>query len=174
MATMLKLAPPWVTFVNEITQMFLQDPEVHIVYDNDKYEVSIYVDNAAKAGALTELLPTEKIYGTVALNIKVIPANGVSVPSGNLYQIAFKNNGAFSFVKTIRGIFSNDLTYVVFKNKVVQYFNDDLGDIYGQCSTLYQELAKHIFGDREGVFFCTDVEKGVLTAGLNSPLGEWP
>lgn len=171
---MIRLAPPWVTYANEMAQLFLNDPEVHVVYDNDECEIKIYVDNAAKAGALTELLPTEKNYGNITLAITVVPANGISVPVGNIYQTAFKGNGAFSFVKTVRGIFANDLTYVVFKNRVVQYFNDDFGDIYGQCSTLYQDIAKRIFGETEGVFFCTDTEKNVLTASLNAPLGEWP
>lgn len=32
----LKLAPPWVTFVNEIKALFGQDPQVRVVYDNEK------------------------------------------------------------------------------------------------------------------------------------------
>ena len=170
---MAKLAPPWVTFASELAQLFKYDPEVHVVYDNDACEVRLYVDSAPKATALTELLPTGKDFGNVTLNVNVIPANGVlAVSRPSLWTAAFKDNGAFSFVKTVRGIFSNDLTYVVFKNRVVQYFNDDLGDIYGQCSTLYQEIAKHIFGETEGVFFCTDVEEPVYQLG--KPLGEWP
>lgn len=42
-------------------------------------------------------------------------------------------------------------------NKVVQYFNDDLGDAHGVCSTLYQEIAKDVFGEHEGIFFCTNL-----------------
>lgn len=171
---MIKLAPPWVTFASEMEQMFKYDSEVHVVYDNDEHEIKVYVDNSAKAGALTELLPAEKTYGNIVLKITVVPANGISAQNENLYRTAFKGNGAFSFLKTVRGIFSNDLTYVVFKNKVVQYFNDDLGDIYGQCSTLYQEIAKHIFGEAQGVFFCTDVQTNTQNLDWNNPLGEWP
>lgn len=171
---MIKLAPPWVTFASEMEQMFKYDSEVHVVYDNDEHEIKLYVDSAAKADALTKLLPVEKKYGNITLKIAVVPANGTFAQNENLYQTAFKGNGAFSFLKTIRGIFANDLTYVVFKNKVVQYFNDDLGDIYGQCSTLYQEIAKHIFGEAEGVFFCTDVQENTLNLDWNNPLGEWP
>ena len=171
----IKLAPPWVTFANEMTQLFMHDPEVHVVYDNDAQKIRLYVDTAAKAGALVALLPTQKTYGNVTLTIDVIPANGVLVvKSGDLYQAAFKGNDAFAFTKTITGIFTNNITYVVFKNKVVQYFNDDLGDIYGQCSTLYQEIAKNIFGETEGVFFCTDRAIPLLSDGINCPLGEWP
>ena len=169
----IKLSPPWDTFVREMEQMFLYDEEVHIVYDEDALEVRVYVDNAQKAEALAALLPEEKDFGSVHLAINVIPANGnATLSNASLFLTAFSGNGAFSFIKTIHGIFTNDLTYVVFKNRVVQYFNDDLGDIYGQRSTLYQEIAKDLFGEKEGVCFCTDVE--TIAKNLGAPLGEWP
>lgn len=61
--------------------------------------------------------------------------------------------------------------YVVFKNCVVQFFNDNLNDIYGNISTLYQDIAREIFADAEweGVFYCTDVETHV--AGMKR---DWP
>jgi hypothetical protein len=49
---------------------------------------------------------------------------------------------------------------VVFVPEVVQYYTDNLGDINGFRTTLYQELAKELFGDSElsrGVYFCTDI-----------------
>lgn len=169
----IKLSPPWITFVSELEQMFKYDGEVHIVYDDEMQEVKVYVDSAPKAAALAELLPDKKEFGNVCLLVTVVPANGTAtVNKDKLFQTAFAGNGAFSFVKTVRGIFTNDLNYVVFRNRVVQYWNDDLGDIYGQTSTLYQEIAKHLFGEKEGICFCTDVEEPVRALG--APLGEWP
>ena len=179
----LKLAPPWVTAVSELEQLFKYDPQVHVVYDNDEVEVKIYVDDDTKAVTLAKLLPELMEFGNVTLKIIIVPANaGVlennkellekEIPADVLFKAAFKDNGCLSFVKKITGIFSNDLVYVVFRNRVVQYFNDDLGDIYGQCSTLYQDIAKHIFGETQGVCFCTDVEEPVKN--LDAPLGEWP
>ena len=55
----------------------------------------------------------------------------------------------------------NVLTYVVFTNKVVQFFNDNLNDIYGNVTTLYQEIASDVFDIESGVFFCTDFKKEV-------------
>ena len=61
--------------------------------------------------------------------------------------------------------------YAVFQSKVVQFFNDDMSDINGNCTTLYQEIAKDVFSGRaEGVFFCTAAEG----KNLQKPLGEWP
>ena len=51
---------------------------------------------------------------------------------------------------------TNPLTYVVLKKEVVQFFNDNLNDIHGLETTLYQTIAKDVF-DGTGVFFCTDI-----------------
>ena len=176
----LKQSPPWVTYAHEATEMFRYDPEVHVVYDNEEYKLTLYVDNGAKAAALSQLLPTEQEFGNITLEINVVPANGLATAPTkpiDLFQTAFKGNGAFSFAKRVHGVFVNDLTYVVFRNRVVQYFDDNLGDIYGHCSTLYENIARNLFGVNEGVFFCTDVEQHVgecAPANVSSPLGEWP
>ena len=64
------------------------------------------------------------------------------------------------------------VTYVVFKNCVVQFFNDNLNDCHGIVSTLYQDIASEVFGDAgvTNVYYNTDVEVGKL----GKPLGEWP
>lgn len=177
----IKLAPPWITYVSEVEQMFKYDPEVHVVYDNDAKSLKLYVDEEIKADALALLLPDKKDYGTVTLTISVIPANKpdhkINYTSvEDVYNSAFNMNPVCSFVKTITGIFSNNLVYVVFAKRVVQYFNDDLGDIYGQRSTLYESIAKNIFCPQEGVYYCTDAKDIDCeeSAHLGSPLGEWP
>jgi hypothetical protein len=64
-----------------------------------------------------------------------------------------------------------DFTYVIFKNCVVQFFNDNLNDAFGNVSTLYQDIAPAVFENTPiGVHYCTDVERG----NLGKPLGEWP
>lgn len=169
----LKLSPPWIEYVNEMEELFKYDKEVHVVYDDEENEVKLYVDSPAKAQALIDLLPAVQVFGNVTLTITVVPANGTApVSKDKLFDTVFKGNGAYSFSKTVQGVFTNGLTYVVFKNRVVQYWNDNLGDIYGQRSTLYQEIAKDVFGNVDGVYFCTDVEEPMRMLG--KPLGEWP
>ena len=182
----IKLAPPWVTIASEMEQLFKYDPEVHIVYDNDEHLISVYVDKPRKADALATLIPETITFGNIKLHINIIPANGVisttlGLSKAQLFTNAFEGNGAFAFTRTITGIFSNNLTYVVFKNKVVQYFNDNLGDVYGNCSTLYQDIAKNIFGEIEGVYYCTDIEQPVTVQdklcnciSVFAPEGCWP
>lgn len=151
------LSAPWIIYYREINALFEQDPEIHVVYDEDKNELKLFVDNSSKAEALRELLPVEKEFGNVVLKIDVIPSNKKVSACGGLFETAFANNPILSEVQVIRGIFSNDLYYVIFVNKVVQYFNDSLEDAHGVCSTLYQDIAKRIFENRQNVFFCTEL-----------------
>lgn len=161
----LKLAPPWVTYVNEIKALFECDKDIRVVYDNDKVEINIYVEKFEKARALEKILPISKQFGKVELKIYVIPANvgNGDLPEyttyGKIFDAAFDGNTAYSFSVDIDSVFSNVLTYVVFANKVVQFFNDNLNDVYGNMSTLYQEIASDVFETKGNVFFCTDVKK---------------
>ena len=148
------IAPPWIQYVNKLIALFGEDPDIDISYDNDSHLVMLKVNNQAKADAIDHLLPAAKQFGNVTLVISVVPSN-MSDTKADLYTIAFDGNPAFSYVKQVDGVFTNPITYVVFNKEVVQYYNDDLGDVNGNCTTLYQDIAKDLFDD-EGVYFCTD------------------
>ena len=179
----LKLSPPWIKYMHEMEQLFKYDPEVHVVYDEDEHIIHLYVDKQRKADALATLIPETVTFGNITLQVNVVQANGalsttVGLTNAQLFKNAFEDNGAFAFVKQVTGIFSNNLTYVVFKNKVVQYFNDNLNDVYGNCSTLYQDIAKNIFGEIAGIYFCTDIEQPVTVqdklCNCFAPESYWP
>lgn len=152
-----KLAAPWISFYREIEAMFKEDEQVHPVYDEENNVVKLYVEDQEKAEALEKILPDHRTFGNVTVTVAVIPANKLTEVRDTWFRKAFEGNPAVSYITTIEDVFNNPITYVVFKNKVVQYYNDDLGDVHGNRSTLYQEIAKEIFEDHEGIFFCTDV-----------------
>ena len=164
----IKLSPPWLTFYHEMEALFGEDPEIRIEYSDSTETIKLYVDNTEKAEALSKLLPVKKSFGNVTVTIQVIPANESAVRIVDLFDRAFKGNPALSYVRTTGGAFGIPMDYVVFKNRVVQFFNDDISDINGLKSTLYQEIAKDIFDETTGIFFCTDVEEGTA----RDPLGE--
>jgi hypothetical protein len=169
----IRMAPPWIQYVNELKALFGRDPEISIQYDNDEYAVTLLVKNQTKADALTLLLPEEKVFGNVSLKVKVVPAN-MKMTEDELMRAAFNGNPALhDIVKRQATMQTPPFTYVIFKKEVVQYFNDELGDAHGNRSTLYQDIAKDLFSGIEGangVFFCTD--NGAENVG--KPLGEWP
>lgn len=177
----MKLSPPWVTTVNMINAMFGEDKDINIIYNEDLQTVKIYVNNTDKANALGLILAWSITYGNITLNIHVVPPNEEKkvkeIDWHNtqlVYETAFKDNPVFSFAKTIQGLFNNKITYIVFKNKVVQFFNDDLNDIYGNMTTLYEDIAKELFKDdglvNKGVCFCTDLPEGFKKTNLEP----WP
>lgn len=163
-----KLSPPWITFVNEIKQLFAGDSEVKVKYDDENYTVSLYVDNTDKANALAKLIPQKKEFGNVVLNIEVIPANKEDLSLDQLFQEALSGNPAMNMCISYDTPFGK-VTYVVFEKKVVQFFNDQIDDINGNKSMLFQDIARDVFGEDYKVFYCTDA-----SGNLSKPLGEWP
>lgn len=158
-----KLSAPWDEFYNEVNELFKYDDEVRVVFFEEQKKIKLFVDNPAKAEALQKLLPQKKEWGKVVLLIEVIPSNKEKKTelTRSIWSVAFTGNTAVSFIYTIDGIFNNPLTYVVFVNEVVQYFNDNLGDINGNRSTLYEDIARDVFGHVDGTFFCTDTVEGL-------------
>ena len=158
----LKLSAPWQIYYKELCELFKQDKEVRIVYDTDEQVINIYVNNAAKANAMAEVLPLEKQFGAVTIQINVIPANktGVRRTRGTVYEDLFYMNPIVDDIVTIEGVMINPITYVIFKKEVVQYYNDSLSDAHGLCSTLYQDIAKRVLDAGEGIFFCTNNSEG--------------
>lgn len=152
----LKMSPPWIIYYRELEALFGQDPDIKLELDEDAPMIKMYVDGQDKAEALSQLLPPSKRFGNVELNVNIIPANKIKNDKVSLFQKAFDGNPILSDIKIAIQIFSNN--YIVFKKEVVQYFNDDLGDYNGICSTLYQDIAKDVFGCLEGIFFCTDIK----------------
>lgn len=151
---MMKLSSPWAIFYRKIESLFIEDPEVTVVFDDETPEVKLYVDNAVKADAIANLLPVEKVFGNVTLKITVVPANNEDI--GNLFRTAFNGNPALCYVQHFDTQLTGPMDCVVFQNKVVQYFNDDLYDIHGICSTLYQDIAKDVFElNGQKVSYCT-------------------
>lgn len=154
----LNLSAPWVTLHHEMDAMFGDDPDIDVVYvagDGEDPSIKLYVTGWDKAEAIEELLPKSYDFGGISVGITVVPSNGKD-DKLSLFRRAFEGNPAFSYAVTASGIFTNPITYVVFRNKVVQFWNDDLGDVNGNESTLYETIAEHLFTDTDGVSFCTD------------------
>lgn len=161
MKNIVGLSAPWVTYYREIEALFGADPEITVKYDELKGEIKLLIDNDDKAEAIAQLLPAEKTFGGVTIKVTVVTANSFKNASANVFRRALEGNPAFSFMET-NGVFSNPISYIVFANKVVQFFDDNLGDIHGMRSTLYEDIASDIFAEHEGICFCTDLPENEL------------
>ena len=171
----LKLAPPWITYVNKLQALFDPDPQLAFNIDYDEMTVTIAGNNGDKNAALWCLLPEEKIFGNIVLRIVIDgPVSNIAFTTQKaLFDTAFDGNPIYAYSVTPGDeSWFYSATYVVFKNCVVQFFNDNLNDCHGVLSTLYQDIASEIFEDADlnGVYYNTDIERG----NLGKPLGEWP
>jgi len=113
------------------------------------------------------------MFGNIPLNIIIdgIPSNRAFKNKKELFEVAFEKNPAFAYAvaPTEDDYTWFDMVYVVFKNCVVQFFNDNLNDCHGVISTLYEDIARDILTGSavQGVYFNTDVERGKV----GKPLG---
>lgn len=175
----LKLSPPWITHIHELQALFDGDPQIACnvgVDTGGEPKIALACNNGDKVAALQQILPTEVMFGNIPLHIIVdgIPSNRAFKNKKELFEVAFEKNPAFAYAVAPAedGYAWFDMVYVVFKNCVVQFFNDNLNDCHGVLSTLYEDIARDVLtGDGvKGVYFNTDVERGKL----GKPLGEWP
>ena len=155
----IKKSAPWVTYYREVNELFKKDNGVLVLFDEENLELKLCVKDQTKANAIQYLMPIQKEFGNVILKINVIPANGKELRGVNTSNIltiacdAFRDNDAVYMVTDVRAMF--DLVYVIFRKEVVQYFDDNIGDINGNCSTLYEVIARDVFND-VGIKYCTD------------------
>lgn len=161
--------------MNKLQALFDGDPQIAFNIDYENMTVILAGNNGEKNAALQRLLPTEKQFGNIILKVIVDgPIANIAFPTQkDLFDCAFKGNPAYAYSVTPGDeVWFFNMTYVVFKNCVVQFFNDNLNDCHGLISTLYQDIAAEIFEDANliNVYYNTDVERGAL----GMPLGEWP
>lgn len=160
MVNSMRVAPPWVLMYRLYKAMFGSDSEITLEFndDSDDPAIKMYVGNEEKADALAKLLPPTIDMGNVTMTIAVIPPNQDELDRKELFKKAFEGNPVFLDSVVVEE-FGGRFLYNTFKKEVVQYAADDIGDLFGVASTLYEDIAREIFGDMPGVFYCTDVDK---------------
>jgi hypothetical protein len=157
----INLFSPWVIYYKKLEALFGKDKDIKMTFDNNELVVKMYINGQDKYEALSQLIPVEKQFGTVTLKIQLIPANNLKQSKVDLFRKAFYGNPIVNDIIVIsRDVLesTNDFSYVVFAKEVVQYHDDSLNDPHGNRSTLYQDIAKEVFENCDGIYFCTDNE----------------
>ena len=184
----ISLSAPWVEYYNRINELFRYDPEIKVIFDEAFQMIKIYAATDGKYQALTAFLPKKKTFGKLSIHINVIPPNEMEeneeagdTDPFDLILTLFRGNDAISYIyQSGDGPFEFKALYVVFKHEIVQYFSDDLGDIHGFHSTLYQDIARDVLQTSGYIYFCTDFKDSRImrcqedNESYGKPLGEWP
>ena len=153
-----KLSAPWNEYINQLKALFEHDEDID-VSDEAEQNVIILVKSEDKYEALTHLIPTEKKFGNVSLHITIVPTNlGEKDPRYYLKKL-FKGNEEVNRMIDVE-VGTNVMTFIEFKKNVVQYYNDNLGDLHGNKTTVMEQIAKEVFEEINGVNFCTDNGRG--------------
>ena len=156
----LNLQSPWITHVNKIMSLFKEDPDIHFNYNEDTFTLTMYVDNNAKAEALHKIIDPVKKFGNITLKINIVPANTNNNDITGILNCAFSGNPHFSRIEKVEsglGIIGG--TYCVFKKEVIQFYNDDLTDLYRNYNGLAEDIARDVLNiNNASINFCTDVK----------------
>ena len=160
----LKLGSPWQEFGKKLNALFGKDPDITVgeVYKIDDgetdYGIDIEVRSHRKAVALDRVLPKKREFGLVTLGITVFDeenANG-GADAVQIYSDVFDGNPLVEGIEEADDFTGAHHGYVLFKPEVVQFFNDDLGDLNGNWNGLAQDIAREVFRDEcRGIHFCT-------------------
>lgn len=151
----MKLSAPWIIYANQIEAMFKEDRDIEFEYDDSEKVITLRVNGDDKADALTQLLPAEQNFGGTTIRIDVIPTNENDTKVVDLFRRAFNGNPILSEITSIETLWGV-ANFVVFKPKVVQYYDDNMFSINGIKTTVYQDLAKAVFGNNGNVHYCTE------------------
>lgn len=154
----MKLASPWVIYYRKLLCLFKQDPDIQMYYNNaEKHPtIKIVAGTLDKANALSRLLPVEKQFGNVTLEITIVAPNIECATKADLISQAFRDNPVFKGMKSMDMPGGVEASFALFKKEVVQYNADDISDWYGHHSTLYQDIAKEILGEEANLHYCTE------------------
>lgn len=161
----LKILPPWTILIRKMEALFDGDPQIacNTNFSGASPSIVLACNNGDKVSALQQILPEEISFGNIKMKVSVdgVPSNRAFTSKVELFNTAFKGNPAYAYsvCPAEEGYQWIGMTYVVFKNCVVQFAADNLNDCHGIISTLYQDIAEEILTGpaTEGVFFNTDV-----------------
>ena len=149
-----KQVSPWQEMFERYNVLFGKDPDIKLKLDNDVPAIKMYVDDEMKFGALAKLLPAEYDFGSVKLKVELHCSNG-NGGTETIIRDAFFGNPIVSDVVVGSNPMTQDDVFVVFDAEVVQYHNDDLMNLFGIRTTVYEEVAREVF-NYPGVHFNTE------------------
>lgn len=98
-------------------------------------------------------------FGNIILKVRVVLVNIEAADIIDTFKTAFRGNPTVVAAEKINLPGVGSANHVVFRKEVVQLFNDDIGDVYGVESTLFENIANDVFVyPGEPVYYSTDIK----------------
>ena len=153
----LTLEAPWNTYRKMINALFKYDPEIEvgdvvdtIGIESVDYTISIKVRNHRKFEALQKLLPDRKVFGSVVVAIYLYDMENDKKNDIEMFKDLFRDNPIVSNFEKIKLPDGSERNFVCFRPEVIQFYDDDISDCYGNYNGLAEDIARAVFGDRAG------------------------
>lgn len=151
------LSPPWITKTEELRALFGADPDIDVEYNDEAKEVIIESVNTFKIMALQKILVPSVTFGDVTLTIKCLVKDGSEGDVESLIKTAFTGNPHFSQVITAPTPYGEQV-YALFKKEVIQFYNDDTSDYYGNWNGLSEDILRNVLNENIRVNIGTETE----------------
>lgn len=153
----LTLEAPWNTYRKMINALFEYDPEIEvgdvvdtIGIESVDYTIDIKVKNHRKFEALQKLLPNRKVFGSVTVSIFIYETENDEKNDVEMFRDLFMDNPIVSNFEKIKLSDGSEKDFVCFQPQVIQFYDDDISDCYGNYNGLAEDIARAVFGDRAG------------------------
>jgi hypothetical protein len=142
---------PWITLWLKIKATVGNDASVRVYPLEGKgttYVAGLAVPNRRKAVALASLIVPRFEFGNVAVTVDVRDEQGTSVaptvPGSvdelrDMVEVGLGDNGWYSHV-AVKSLLGHPRVFTVFAAAVVQFFNDDLSELYGTFNGVVAEV----------------------------------
>ncbi|MFD1884522.1 hypothetical protein [Paenibacillus wenxiniae] len=156
--TVVHVSPPWYTVWNQIHSTIGQDASVTVEpldTSHNPYVVEIVVKDADKGAALAAILVPSYPFGGVSVEVQVVDVSGKPYQPAvakdiqgvaNLFQTALKENPLFTSieVRPYLPIQSSQVVFPIFAATVIQFYNDNMVDFYGNYNNTAAAVFHHI------------------------------
>jgi len=152
---LVKLSPPWYTFFNFLKHSIGKDRCVEVLemkeISDSNFIIQVEVRSLKKALALADILLRCKSFGNIIVRVEVLHCGQAVKPTGQfddicrvieVFKDALGTNHYFECIE-FRTIFDSEVIFPVFKKEVIQFFNDDLSDLYSN----FNGVAAHVFSE---------------------------
>jgi hypothetical protein len=137
------LSSPWMTYYKKLVALFGDDPELNVLWNDDTKSITIESTNTFKIMALEKLLNPVVTFGNITVTVSCRVKDGAEESLSAIFKTAFAGNPHFKGIIE-KKVVAMDETFVLFKNEVIQFFNDDTTDYYGNWNGLSEDIMRDI------------------------------
>jgi len=143
------ISPPWITLYHKFEAIFGDDPEITLDFTGAEggYAIVFESRNATKLDALERMLNPDFTFGNIKVTLQFKVSNNVASNDYDVCIDALTGNPMFADIipRSFMPGLEPDQICVIMKKEIIQFFDDNLNDFYGNANFLPTDVAKEIF-----------------------------